>query len=111
MTTNRIEHLDEALIRPGRPDIRVHLSLPIRKFPLNFFTVFKLTPDHKRAKNQSGDEMIERLANDSSSKVPDQVFSPAEVLSFLLERKNSPFDAVTAMEDWVAKAKETASQL
>lgn len=33
------------------------------------------------------------------------------LLSFLLERKNSPIDVVTAVEGWVAKAKNTGSQL
>ncbi|KAJ5111738.1 hypothetical protein NUU61_001368 [Penicillium alfredii] len=112
MTTNHIEHLDEALIRPGRADKRVHFKLADGKISAQLFhTVFKQTPDHKQAKKQSSDETIERLAKDFASKVPDQIFSPAEVLSFLLERKNSPFDAVTAVEGWVAKAKETASQL
>jgi hypothetical protein len=43
--------------------------------------------------------------------VLDQIFNLAEVFSFLLERNDSPFDAVTGVENWVAKAKETASQL
>ncbi|KAJ5593451.1 hypothetical protein N7537_010355 [Penicillium hordei] len=108
MTTNHIEHLDEALIRPGRADKKVLL---IRRFPLNFFnTVFKQTADHKESKHKFGDETIERLANDFASKMPDQVFSPAEVLSFLLEQKNSPFSAVTSVENWVAKTK-AGSQL
>jgi hypothetical protein len=34
------------------------------------------------------------LAKDFAAKVPEHNFSPAEVLSFLLERKNSPIDAV-----------------
>ncbi|KAI2791694.1 Mitochondrial chaperone BCS1 [Penicillium oxalicum] len=90
MTTNHIEHLDEALIRPG---------------------LFKQTPGHKQSKRQFGDETIERLADNFASKVPDQFFSPAEVLSFLMEQKNSPFGAVTGVETWVAKAKEAVSQL
>lgn len=31
MTTNHIEHLDEALIRPGRADKRVHFKLADKK--------------------------------------------------------------------------------
>ncbi|KAJ5183265.1 hypothetical protein N7492_000881 [Penicillium capsulatum] len=112
MTTNHIEHLDEALIRPGRTDKKVHFKLADKKISTQLFhTVFKQTPDHKQAKEYFGEETIERLAKDFASKVPEQVFSPAEVLSFLLERKNSPVDAVTSVEDWVAKAKEAGSQL
>jgi chaperone BCS1 len=112
MTTNHIEHLDEALIRPGRADKKVHFQLADKKISSQLFhTVFKQTPDHKESKHGFGDETIQRLADDFASKVPDQVFSPAEVLSFLLEQKNSPFGAVTGVENWVAKAKEAASQL
>lgn len=64
----------------------------------------------KESKHDFGDEAIERLANDFASKVPDQVFSPAEVLSFLLEQKNLPFGAATSVENWVAKTK-AGSQL
>ena len=111
MTTNHIEHLDEALIRPGRADKKVYFKLADRKISAQLFhTVFKQTPDHKQAKKQFGGETIERLANNFASKVPDEVFSPADVLSFLLEQKNSPFGAVAEVENWVAKAK-TASPL
>lgn len=111
MTTNHIEHLDEALIRPGQADKKVYFKLADRKISAQLFhTVFKQTPDHKQAKKQFGGETIERLANNFASKVPDEVFSPADVLSFLLEQKNSPFGAVAEVENWVAKAK-TASPL
>ena len=112
VTTNHIEYLDEALIRPGRTDKKVHFKLADKKISTQLFhTVFKQTPDHKQSKEQFGDEAIEKLAKDFASKVPEEIFSPAEVLSFLLERKNSPFNAVTNVENWVAKAKETGSQL
>lgn len=111
MTTNHIEHLDEALIRPGRADKKVYFQLADKKISTQLFhTVFKQTADHKESKHECGDEAIERLANNFASKVPDQVFSPAEVLSFLLEQKNSPFGAVTSVENWVAKTK-AGSQL
>lgn len=112
MTTNYIEHLDEALIRPGRTDKKVHFNLADRKISAQLFhTVFKQVPDHNQSKKQLGDDTIERLAKDFASKVPDEVFSPAEVLSFLLEQKTSPLGAVARVETWVAKANEAASQL
>jgi chaperone BCS1 len=106
MTTNHIEHLDEALIRPGRSDKKVHFKLADQNISTQLFhTVFKQLPNQKQCNEESDDETTEGLARDFASKMPDQVFSPAEVLSFLLERKKSPLDAVSGVESWVAKAR------
>ncbi|KAI3067539.1 hypothetical protein CBS147339_8494 [Penicillium roqueforti] len=92
--------LYEALIRPGRADKKVYFQLADKKISTQLFhMVFKQTADHKGSKHECGDKAIERLANNFTSKVPDQVFSPTEVLSFLLEQKNSPFSAVTSVEN------------
>lgn len=71
-----------------------------------FHTVFKQLPNQKQGNEEYDDETIEGLARAFASKMPEQVvFSPAEVLSFLLERKKSPLDAVSCVESWAAKAK------
>ncbi|KAJ5882357.1 uncharacterized protein N7529_001029 [Penicillium soppii] len=55
--------------------------------------------DHKESKYDIGNKTIKRLTDDFTSKVPDQVFSLAKVLSFLLEQKTSPFSAVTSVKN------------
>ncbi|KAL2811152.1 hypothetical protein BDW59DRAFT_168054 [Aspergillus cavernicola] len=113
MTTNHIKRLDAALIRPGRIDKRVYFKLADRDITAQLFrTVFAQMPDaHKHSTDKIDGEKFERLAIDFAAKVPEKVFSPAEVLSFLLECKKSPANAVSDVEDWVVKAREAASQL
>ena len=108
ITINHIKHLDDALIRLGRVDRKVFFRLTDKKMSSQlFYTIFKQTPeDHRSPERKIDDETIEMLA-----KMPEQVFSPAEILSFLLDRKKSPADAVADVTEWVVQTKEGINQL
>ncbi|EGY20901.1 mitochondrial chaperone BCS1 [Verticillium dahliae VdLs.17] len=98
MTTNYVERLDDALIRPGRVDVKVKFRLADRDLIGQLFRlVFKGSDDITT---------VERLADEFADQVPESEFSPAEVLSLLLEHRMRPDDAVAGVEAWVDKIRE-----
>uniref|UniRef100_A0A093URQ2 Putative mitochondrial chaperone BCS1-B n=1 Tax=Talaromyces marneffei PM1 TaxID=1077442 RepID=A0A093URQ2_TALMA len=108
MSTNHVGHLDEALIRPGRVDKTILFKCADKKIVTQLFcTIFKQTPTgYEQPLKESEDLGIERLAEEFAARVPEEKFSPAKVLSFLLEHKDSPADAVSGVHKWVAKQRE-----
>jgi chaperone BCS1 len=128
MTTNHITRLDEALIRPGRVDKKVELGLADKKMTADLFcVVFKpvegdVAPPknaqsdvlvgedrkvHEAARNQ-GEEVkrVERLAEEFAARLPELEFSPAEIVSFLLEYRQSPGEAINNVEAWTTRIRE-----
>jgi chaperone BCS1 len=92
MTTNYVERLDDALIRPGRVDRRIEFQRAGKDIAGQLFRiVFK-------ALDSNNDRMVERLANDFAGRMPASEFSPAEVLSLLLEHRQFPEGAVASVE-------------
>ncbi|KAH6954058.1 P-loop containing nucleoside triphosphate hydrolase protein, partial [Ilyonectria sp. MPI-CAGE-AT-0026] len=100
MTTNHIEKLDGALIRPGRIDTQVKFQLIDRDLATQIYHFVFEQPDEKRTKDQL---MLERLADEFAVKVPEREFSPAEILSFLIRYSDSPSCALENVKEWVAR--------
>ncbi|KAH8706063.1 putative mitochondrial chaperone bcs1 [Talaromyces proteolyticus] len=106
MSTNHVDHLDEALIRPGRVDMTVQFKHADKDIVVQLFcNIFKETPGVEPEK-EVNDVTIEKLAEEFATHVPVGEFSPAEVLKFLVKHKNSPVDAVSGVQEWVAKQME-----
>ena len=100
MTTNYIERLDDALIRPGRVDRKIEFRLANKGVMSQLFCiVFK-------GSDGSNDKTIEHLADDFAGRIPESEFSPAEVLSLLLEHRLSPQSAVANVEAWMARVRK-----
>jgi chaperone BCS1 len=130
MTTNHITHLDEALIRPGRVDKKFELGLADKKMTADLFCViFKpIEGDVALPENAQSDVLVrlgenrkvheatriqeeevkrvERLATDFAARVPELKFSPAEILSFLMEHRQSPGEAIDNVEMWMTRIRE-----
>eukprot|EP00758_Cryptobia_borreli_P001583 Tbor_TRINITY_DN2359_c0_g1::TRINITY_DN2359_c0_g1_i1::g.112::m.112/K08900/BCS1; mitochondrial chaperone BCS1 len=88
MTTNHVERLDAALIRPGRADIKMEIGLLRRKQAKDIFS--KFFP-------KCSEETQERFA----ATLPDGVVSVAQIQSHLFLHRNSAEDAVNALPDFL----------
>ncbi|KAJ4307342.1 hypothetical protein N0V88_000725 [Collariella sp. IMI 366227] len=101
MTTNEPERLDKALIRPGRVDLQVAFTNVTEEEARKLFKRMYEPDRIPRQKSSMDPSELEDLAKQFASKIPLGEFSPAELLGFLLMRKNIPQNAVTEVESWV----------
>jgi chaperone BCS1 len=97
-----LERLDNALIRPGRIDVRVYFGHATRPQAAELFSKFY--------PNQSQDS---ELARSFADKVPENTFSMAHLQGFLMSHKKQPKEAVNSVEEWVEShkiGKETSTE-
>jgi len=131
MTTNHLEKLDKALIRPGRVDMIIKFDLADKGMISSIFKaifaplegdeaprvpeVAKAIPDPEaqrlRAEKEAAkrDEAVARvnvLADEFAEKVPAHEFSPAELQGYLMKKKADPAAAVAGAEEWVAETRK-----
>lgn len=116
MTTNHPDRLDEALVRPGRVDMRVKFGLAthaqvydifVRMFQRfdeyagdNYSLNSKASSARHREKAEEKEERLEDLAEQFAAKVPDCKLSPAEIQGFLLLHSEKPRQALDEVEAW-----------
>lgn len=119
MTTNHVEKLDKALIRPGRIDMMVPFELADAEMCEAIFKAI-YTPydgevehnsdeatdaaDEKRRLSQrysDAKDKVDVLAKEFAAKVPEKEFSPAQLQGLLLRHKRDPAAAVADVESWV----------
>ncbi|KAG5802783.1 hypothetical protein H9Q74_013603 [Fusarium xylarioides] len=106
MTTNHIEKLDDALIRPGRIDKKVDFELVDRDLATQIYHFVFGQPD---GVDTNGDKTPEdqltlgQLADEFAANVPEREFSPAELLSYLIQYRDSPTCALDNIQGWITR--------
>ncbi|KAI0154584.1 P-loop containing nucleoside triphosphate hydrolase protein [Xylariaceae sp. FL1272] len=117
MTTNHIEALDPALVRPGRVDKKVYLGKLKKAAAKEMFIRMYMSDAEMKMKKETGkllrfdsqglfDEKLEEQADEFCELLLDEAFTPAQVQGYLLEHPFSPADAITGFEEWMGKEPE-----
>lgn len=118
ITTNHVERLDAALLRPGRVDTKLQLGLTT--YDINaqlFISIFRSNISDKRKGAEKAEVVrlkkleieseteLKALATDFARKVPENEFSPAEI-QLLVGYRKSPAMAVQNVQEWVVKCRK-----
>ncbi|XEU95146.1 hypothetical protein FSHL1_000430 [Fusarium sambucinum] len=134
MTTNHLEKLDKALIRPGRVDKIVQFGLADADMSASIFRAIYapyegedvdvgaakakyLDPEEalkqaalaKKTRLETL-ERINALATKFAAKMPSLEFSPAEIQGLLLKNKRDPEGVIDAIDDWTVGTRKERKQ-
>lgn len=104
MTTNYIEKLDVALLRPGRVDRIVEFQLADAEILASLFRLIyrKTHNSMANASHDGEDRFIDLLALEFAARMPARELSPAQLMSYLFRYRHSPTAAVDYCMEWAA---------
>ncbi|KAI0113232.1 BCS1 N terminal-domain-containing protein [Daldinia grandis] len=129
MTTNHLEKLDKALIRPGRVDMIVKFGLADKGMTSAIFRAIfahldgdegpentadaPLHPEERekqeaeKAKKRAADDArVNTLAEEFSTKMPSHEFSPAEIQGYLMKYKRDAQEAIANIDEFITQTRK-----
>lgn len=130
MTTNHLEKLDKALIRPGRVDMVVNFGLADADMAAAIFRaiyvpyegessygsgskVDSIDIEEKQKDTSQADkeraqvaEHVKLLGDKFGAELPEYEFSPAEIQGLLLKHKRDPDGVFKVLADWVVDTRK-----
>ncbi|KAK8084935.1 BCS1 N terminal-domain-containing protein [Apiospora hydei] len=128
MTTNHLEKLDRALIRPGRVDMIVEFGLADADMtasifraifarlegdespqvaPINMDSEVEKSQIEEKAKHRAADKArIDALALEFASRIPAHEFSPAELQGHLMRYKRNPQLAIEKAKEFIEQTRK-----
>ena len=105
MTSNKPEVLDEALVRPGRVDLKIKFEHASKEQIHDLFLHMYSWKDNERSARYDT-SLIPDLAKMFAERVPAGKLTPAQLQQYVLMHRIRPQEAVDGVEEWIREELE-----